>query len=149
MKKLINFVKEKVFASTGIKLSLEIILVEYLFLIMSLFFSALSFENLYLLKLLITSEKLSLNLRTPLLLDNDQEYNFLKSIKPEMVVVVAYGKILPGWLIELPKICSINIHYSLLPKYRGASPIQATLLNGDIETGITFMKISDECAVQR
>lgn len=77
-------------------------------------------------------------------LENDESLSKIKTIKADFLIVVAYGKILPRWLIDLPMICSINIHFSLLPKYRGASPIQATLLNGDTETGITFMKISDE-----
>ena len=92
----------------------------------------------------ITSEKLSLNLRTPLLLDNDQEYNFLKSIKPEMVVVVAYGKIIPKRFLNLPKFGFINVHASLLPKWRGAAPIQRSIMNLDHETGITIMKIVEE-----
>ena len=92
----------------------------------------------------ITSEKLSLNLRTPLLLDNDQEYNFLKSIKPEMVVVVAYGKIIPKRFLNIPKFGFINVHASLLPKWRGAAPMQRSIMNLDHETGITIMKIVEE-----
>ena len=92
----------------------------------------------------ITSEKLSLNLRTPLLLDNDQEYNFFKSIKPEMVVVVAYGKIIPKRFLNLPKFGFINVHASLLPKWRGAAPMQRSIMNLDHETGITIMKIVEE-----
>ena len=68
----------------------------------------------------------------------------IKSIKVDYLIVVAYGKILPNWLIEIPTICSVNIHFSLLPKYRGASPIQSALLNDDKKTGITYMKISSE-----
>ena len=92
----------------------------------------------------ITSEKLSLNLRTPLLLDNDQEYNFLKSIKPEIVVVVAYGKIIPKRFLNIPKFGFINVHASLLPKWRGAAPMQRSIMNLDHETGITIMKIVEE-----
>ena len=92
----------------------------------------------------ITSEKLSLNLRTPLLLDNDQEYNFLKSIKPEMVVVVAYGKVIPKRFLNLPKFGFINVHASLLPKWRGAAPMQRSIMNLDHETGITIMKIVED-----
>ena len=92
----------------------------------------------------ITSEKLSLNLRTPSLLDNDEEYNFLKSIKPDMVVVVAYGKIIPKRFLNLPKFGFINVHASLLPKWRGAAPMQRSIMNLDNETGITIMKIVEE-----
>jgi methionyl-tRNA formyltransferase len=58
------------------------------------------------------------------------------------MIVSAYGKILPNWLLDKALIMPVNIHYSLLPKYRGASPIQSSILNGDKETGITFMKMS-------
>ena len=92
----------------------------------------------------ITSKKLSLNLRTPSLLDNDEEYNFLKSIKPDMVVVVAYGKIIPKRFLNLPKFGFINVHASLLPKWRGAAPMQRSIMNLDHETGITIMKIVEE-----
>ena len=62
----------------------------------------------------------------------------------DFLVVAAYGKIIPDWMLESPKIMSINVHYSLLPKYRGASPIQSCLLNGDKKTGITFIKMSNK-----
>ncbi|MDD3662564.1 MAG: methionyl-tRNA formyltransferase [Candidatus Pacebacteria bacterium] len=59
----------------------------------------------------------------------------------ELAIVVAYGKILPESFINLPKLGTINIHYSLLPKYRGASPVEAALLNGDTETGISIQQM--------
>jgi len=59
----------------------------------------------------------------------------------DLFVVVAYGKILPEKLINLPKFGSINIHYSLLPKYRGASPVESAILNGDTQTGVTIQKM--------
>ena len=62
----------------------------------------------------------------------------------DFLVVAAYGKILPNWMLESPKVMPINVHYSLLPKYRGASPIQSCLLNGDEKTGITFIKMSNK-----
>jgi methionyl-tRNA formyltransferase len=58
------------------------------------------------------------------------------------LVVSAYGKILPEWMLDAPDIAPINIHFSLLPKYRGASPIQASILNNDCETGISIMRMS-------
>jgi len=58
----------------------------------------------------------------------------LQEKKPDMLVVIAYGKIIPQAILDIPKIAPINIHGSLLPKYRGASPIQSTLLNNDKET---------------
>jgi methionyl-tRNA formyltransferase len=60
---------------------------------------------------------------------------------PEVSVVVAYGKILPEEILNLPKFGSINIHYSLLPKYRGASPVESAILAGDAETGISIQKM--------
>ena len=73
------------------------------------------------------------NLREEGVLDN------LKSLDPELIVVVAYGKILPEEILNLPKYHCINGHASLLPKYRGASPIQWSIVSGDTETGITIM----------
>ena len=61
--------------------------------------------------------------------------------EPELFIVVAYGKILPEEIINFPKFGSINIHYSLLPKYRGASPVESAILNGDTETGISIQKM--------
>ena len=70
--------------------------------------------------------------------------NFIKDIQLlniDVLLVAAYGKILPDWLLEISNIVPINIHYSLLPLYRGASPIQTSLINGDANTGVTFMKM--------
>lgn len=60
---------------------------------------------------------------------------------PDLFLVVAYGKIIPEEIINIPKLGSINIHYSLLPKYRGASPVESAILNGDTETGVTIQKM--------
>ncbi len=60
----------------------------------------------------------------------------------DFFLVVAYGKILPEELINMPKLGSVNIHYSLLPKYRGASPVESAILNGDTETGVTIQKMA-------
>ena len=65
----------------------------------------------------------------------------LRDLKPDLVVVVAYGQILPQALLDLPRFGCLNVHTSLLPKYRGAAPIQWALLNGDSETGVTIMKM--------
>jgi methionyl-tRNA formyltransferase len=68
----------------------------------------------------------------------------VKSLQPDLIVVVAYGFILPKEILEIPKFGVINIHASLLPKYRGASPIQTAILNGDKEAGVTIMLIDDK-----
>lgn len=65
----------------------------------------------------------------------------LKRFAPDLVVVVAYGQILPQTLLDLPRLGCINVHTSLLPKYRGAGPIQWAILNGESETGVTIMKM--------
>ncbi|MFA7298074.1 MAG: methionyl-tRNA formyltransferase [Candidatus Absconditabacterales bacterium] len=65
----------------------------------------------------------------------------LKEKNPDLLVVIAYGKIIPQAILDIPRVAPINIHGSLLPKYRGASPIQSTLLHNDKETGITIMKM--------
>ena len=85
----------------------------------------------------------SLNLRTPENLD-DEEYNFLKKLKPDIVVVIAYGKIIPKNFLHLSKHGFINVHASLLPKWRGAAPIQRSIMNLDNQTGISIMKIVEE-----
>ena len=67
----------------------------------------------------------------------------IKSCAPDLIVVVAYGKILPKRVLELPKYGCINVHASLLPRYRGAGPIQWAILNGESETGITTMYMGE------
>ena len=70
---------------------------------------------------------------------NEEFITKIKDLKPDVICVVAYGKILPKEILEIPKYGCINVHGSLLPKYRGAAPIQWAVLNGDKETGITTM----------
>lgn len=79
----------------------------------------------------------------PATLRDEESEALLHSLAPDVVVVVAYGKILPPWLIRLPKYGCINVHASLLPKYRGAAPIHWAILNGDTETGVTIMQMND------
>lgn len=67
----------------------------------------------------------------------------IKEINPDLIVVVAYGKILPKEIIDIPKYGIINVHSSLLPKYRGASPIHSAILNGDMESGVSIMYIEE------
>jgi methionyl-tRNA formyltransferase len=73
----------------------------------------------------------------------DEEFtNKLKAVSYELFIVVAYGRILPEKIIDLPKLGSINIHYSLLPKYRGASPVESAIRSGESETGVTIQKMA-------
>jgi methionyl-tRNA formyltransferase len=70
-----------------------------------------------------------------------QFVNTLRELRPDLIVVVAYGQILPQSILDIPKFTCLNVHTSLLPKYRGAAPIQWALLNGDSETGVTIMRM--------
>lgn len=65
----------------------------------------------------------------------------LEAIQPDAIAVVAYGRIIPSWMLELPRYGNINVHGSLLPKYRGAAPIQWAIANGEVETGVTTMRL--------
>ncbi|MDT8066968.1 MAG: methionyl-tRNA formyltransferase, partial [Terriglobia bacterium] len=73
--------------------------------------------------------------------NNEEFRGRLEAIRPDAIIVVAYGRIIPQWMIDLPPLGNINVHASLLPKYRGAAPIQWAIANGDIETGVTIMKM--------
>tara|TARA_B100000965_G_C19506874_1_gene720092 strand:- start:194 stop:1117 length:924 start_codon:yes stop_codon:yes gene_type:complete len=91
------------------------------------------------------AENLSLNVRTPSTLkNNSEEYNFLKKINPDIVIVVAYGQLIPKEYLSLSKNGFINVHASLLPKWRGAAPIQRSIMNLDKNTGISIMKIVEK-----
>jgi len=68
----------------------------------------------------------------------------LKAMKPELIIVAAYGQILPKEILEIPKYGCLNVHPSLLPRWRGASPIQYTILNGDKETGVTIILMTEK-----
>jgi methionyl-tRNA formyltransferase len=67
----------------------------------------------------------------------------IKDFQPDLIVVTAYGRILPGHILNLPPLGTINVHGSLLPKYRGAAPVQWALLNGEQETGVTIMQMDE------
>ncbi len=76
-------------------------------------------------------------------INSDESYNKLKNIDPDFIVVAAYGQILKKRILELPKYNCLNIHASLLPKYRGAAPINWAIMNGDSYTGITIMNMEE------
>lgn len=75
--------------------------------------------------------------------DAENALNILKELSPDLIIVVAYGKILPKEILELPRYYCINVHASLLPRYRGAAPIQWCVLNGEKETGVTTMLMAE------
>ena len=90
------------------------------------------------------SENISLDVRIPhSLKDNNEEESYLKEIKPDIVLVVSYGQIIPKNLLNIPKNGFLNVHASLLPKWRGAAPIQRSIMNLDKETGISVMKLNE------
>lgn len=90
-------------------------------------------------------KRLALEENIPVFTPNSikKDYQQIIDAKPDLIVTCAYGKIIPKELIEYPKYGCINIHASLLPKYRGAAPIQWSLINGDKETGITLMYMDE------
>ncbi|WP_440911007.1 methionyl-tRNA formyltransferase [Candidatus Pelagibacter sp.] len=90
------------------------------------------------------SETLNLEYRTPPVLNNEEEYNFLNSLDADLAIVVAYGQIIPKKFLSLTKTGFINLHASLLPKWRGAAPIQRSIMNLDQETGISIMRIAEK-----
>ena len=90
------------------------------------------------------AKKYNLQVRCPISLANSEELNHLKTLKPDAVVVVAYGQILPSDFLNLKNIIFLNVHASLLPKWRGAAPIQRAIMNMDKETGISIMKIVEK-----
>jgi methionyl-tRNA formyltransferase len=87
---------------------------------------------------------LNLKIRCPISLNKQDEFDHFKSLKPDLVVVVAYGKIIPANFLNIKKILFINLHASLLPRWRGAAPIQRSIINMDEETGVSIMKIVDK-----
>jgi len=91
------------------------------------------------------SETLNLEFRTPnKIKDNKEEFEFIKELEADLAIVVAYGQIIPMEYLDLTKKGFINIHASILPNWRGAAPIQRSIMNLDDETGISIMKISEE-----
>ena len=91
------------------------------------------------------SETLNIDFRSPKSLkDNKEEYQFIKELNADIAIVVAYGQIIPKEFLNLTKKGFINIHGSILPSWRGAAPIQRSIMNLDKETGISIMKIVEE-----
>ena len=90
------------------------------------------------------SENISLEVRIPQTLKNNNEDElYLSKLQPDLIIVVSYGQIIPKNLLNIPKNGFLNIHASLLPKWRGAAPIQRSIMNLDKETGISMMKINE------
>ncbi len=94
-------------------------------------------------KVKLLAEKHSLPIFQPTTFKNPEAIKQLRDLKPDLIVVAAYGKILPKTVLEIPGFGCLNVHVSLLPKYRGPSPIQNALLNGETETGTTLMLMDE------
>ena len=91
------------------------------------------------------AETLNLEFRTPnFLKDNNEEYEYFKRIEADLAIVVAYGQIIPKKFLNLTKKGFINIHASILPKWRGAAPIQRSIMSLDKEIGVSIMKIAEQ-----
>ena len=88
------------------------------------------------------AEELNLEIKTPKKID--EEFEYLKELNLDLVIVVAYGQLIPKKILDLSKKGFLNIHASLLPKWRGAAPIQRSILNNEKITGISFMKINEK-----
>lgn len=91
----------------------------------------------------VCAEEYGLEVLQPDTLKDENSYKEIKELNPDVIVVVAYGKILPKNILDIPKYGCINVHGSLLPKYRGAAPIQQAVLNGDKVTGVTTMYMGE------
>lgn len=92
----------------------------------------------------ILAEKRNITVFEPENLNSRKIVNTVAKLHPDLIIVAAYGKILPKTILEIPKYGAINIHASLLPKFRGASPIQGAILAGERETGITLMLMNEK-----
>ncbi|MEW6618529.1 MAG: methionyl-tRNA formyltransferase [bacterium] len=90
------------------------------------------------------AQKLNLKVWQPTSLKNKEGLELVKRLEPDLVIVVAFGKILSPEFLHIPKLGSINLHASLLPKYRGSAPIQRAIIQGETKTGVTVMWISEE-----
>lgn len=92
----------------------------------------------------VLAEENNITVYQPNTMKSEETINLIKDINPDIIVVVAYGKILPKVILDIPEFGCINVHASLLPKYRGAAPIQWAVLNGDTETGVAVQQMNEE-----
>lgn len=88
------------------------------------------------------AQRLHLPITQPDRIKNNDEFRAqIASLKPDAIIVVGYGRLIPHWMLELPRLGNINLHASLLPKYRGAAPIQWAIANGETVSGVTTMRL--------
>ena len=91
----------------------------------------------------VCAEKIGITVYQPDSVRTEESLTLMKELNPDCVVVVAYGKIIPSEMLKLPKLGFVNVHGSLLPKYRGAAPIQWSIIDGEKKTGVTTMQMDD------
>ncbi len=91
----------------------------------------------------IIAQKYNLNVFQPRTLKDEQIFDIIQNLNPDIIVVVAYGRILPKNILDIPKHGAVNLHVSLLPKYRGAAPVQWAIINGENKTGVTIMQLDE------
>ncbi len=91
----------------------------------------------------VLAQEAGLPVLQPTSIRTDAFFDEISTLQPDLIVVAAYGKILPGSLLNFPPMGTVNVHGSLLPKYRGAAPIQWALINGEAETGVTIMQMDE------
>ena len=91
----------------------------------------------------VCAEKNGITVYQPDSVRTEESLTLMKELNPDCVVVVAYGKIIPSEMLKLPKLGFVNVHGSLLPKYRGAAPIQWSIIDGETKTGVTTMQMDD------
>lgn len=91
----------------------------------------------------VTAEEKGIEVFQPLTVKDEAFENYIKEKNPDLIIVIAYGRIIPKFVLEYPKFGCINVHGSILPKYRGAAPIQWAVLNGEKETGVTTMMMDE------
>ncbi len=91
----------------------------------------------------IEAERLKIDIWQPSSLKKEEAVQIIREKEPDIILVVAYGKILPPSILEIPKVAPLNVHFSLLPKYRGAAPVQWAIIRGEKETGVTIIKMNE------
>lgn len=92
----------------------------------------------------VAAERLGFSVQQPLKIREPAAIESLRATQPDLIIVVAYGQILPKSILEIPRLGCVNVHTSLLPRWRGAAPIQYAILHGDRETGVTTMYMDEQ-----
>ena len=90
------------------------------------------------------AQELGMEVYQPARIRDPEAVEKIRRVEPDLLVVVAYGQIIPRSVLSIPKLAAINVHASLLPRHRGAAPVAGAILAGDVETGVTIMKMDEE-----